>query len=348
MSKIKVIQQVLDPSGSGGVSAEYRALQQSALLDDYAFIPMILMTPHRGVNFKDISFYYRFLKEHPGDIVHIRGAAPDGLNAVIAAKLAGKGKILVSVHGMYSDLVYISPLKRWISYHMVENMIFRLADGISCVCKAAHERERFAKYRKKMLPYVYNRMPDYSGCEKKQIRQQIRQELGLDDDTPVGVYVGRVTREKGLDYLSQALKCVPENCRVLIVGDGTYLQEMQSECNNHVFFLGEQKNIHRYLFAGDFFIQPSLHENHSIALLEAAAAGLPMIATDVGGNGEIVKNGVNGVLVPPADVGKLREAICTFCVGFHGTQQPDYNEYAADSVDQSLHQAYQVLLGGEL
>lgn len=355
MSKIKVVQQVLDPSGSGGVSAEYRALQRSQLLTGYRFIPMILMNPHNGVNFRDIRFYYRFLKQNPGDIVHIRGAAPDGLNAVIAAKLAGRGKILVSVHGMYSDLVYISPLKRWISYHIIENLIYGMADGISCVCMAAHERRRFDKYRKKMLPHVYNRMPDYSGFDKAQLRQQMRRELGLDDSLTVGVYVGRVTREKGLAYLAKALESLPAHCRVLVVGDGDYLQEMKAACGSQVIFLGEQKDVYRYLFAGDFFIQPSLHENHSIALLEAAAAGLPMIATCVGGNAEIVRDGENGVLVPPGDAEKLRDAICAFCNDSQLIQQLkdrsaqlDYGEYSDPAVDQSLDRVYRMLMGGEL
>lgn len=354
MSKKKVIQQVLDPSGSGGVSAEYRALQHSQLLKGYAFVPMILMHPHNGVNLRDIGFYYRFLRKNSGDIIHIRGAAPDGLNAVIAAKLAGKGKILVTVHGMYSDLVYIHPVKRWISYHIIEALTFRLADGISCVCAAANQRERFHKYRKKMLPYVYNRMPDYSVYDKEQIRQQMRRELGLEDGAPVGVYVGRVTKEKGLDYLAKALETIPEHCRILVVGAGDYLQEMKAACGKQVIFLGEQKDVYRYLFAGDFFIQPSLHENHSIALLEAAAAGIPMIATDVGGNAEIVHDGINGTLVPPGDAEKLREAICRFCADIQlkaqltaKSKHLDYREFADISVDQSLDQVYQMLLNGE-
>ena len=354
MDKKRVIQQVLDPSGSGGVSAEYRALQHSQLLKGYEFIPMILMNPHKGVNLKDIRFYYDFLKKNPGDIIHIRGAAPDGLNAVIAAKLAGKGKILVTIHGMYSDLVYIHPVKRWISYHLIEALIFGVADGISCVCSAANQRERFRKYRKKMLPYVYNRMPDYSRYDKEQIRRQMRQELCLDDDVKVGVYVGRVTREKGLDYLAKALENIPKNCRVLVVGDGAYLEDMKAACTEQVIFLGEQKDVYRYLFAGDFFIQPSLHENHSIALLEAAAADIPMIATDVGGNAEIVRDGINGKLIPPADAEKLRDAIYAFCTDVQLTEQLqtqskclDYAEFTNASVDYCMNQVYQMLLGGE-
>lgn len=314
--KIKVLQQVLDPSGSGGVSAEYRALQKSSLTDKYDFEPMILMNCHNGINIKDIKFYYKKIRESNPDIVHIRGAAPDGLNAVLAAKLARRGKILVTVHGMYSDLVYIHPLKRWISKHVIERLTFGLADGISCVCKAADQRDKFDKYRCKMLPVVYNRLPDYSAYDGERIRKKVRQELQLSEDTVVGLYVGRVTKEKGIEYLKTALETLdkqwPENFAMLIVGDGQYLTELQDSCeqlehSENVICLGNQREVQRYLFASDFFVLPSLHENHSIALLEATAAGLPIVATDVGGNREIVKDA--GILIESRNSNELLHAI---------------------------------------
>ena len=64
-----------------------------------------------------------------------------------------------------------------------------------------------------------------------------------------------------------------------------------------------------FLFASDFFIQPSLHENHSIALLEAMAAHLPAIATNVGGNTEIIESSITGILVQPFSEVELYDAI---------------------------------------
>ena len=82
----------------------------------------------------------------------------ESLNAVLGAKLSGRGKILVTVHGMFSDLVYYSPIKRWVCRHVVEPMIFGLSDGISCVYEQASQRDVFRRYKKKMLPFVYNRL----------------------------------------------------------------------------------------------------------------------------------------------------------------------------------------------
>lgn len=360
--KIKVLQQVLEPSGSGGVSAEYRALQQSSLCEQIEFEPMILMQCHNGVNLHDIRFYYRRIRESKPDIVHIRGAAPDGLNAVIAAKLARRGKILVTVHGMYSDLVFINPLKRWISRNIIEKLIFGLADGISCVCRAANDRSIFDKYRRKMLPFVYNRMPDYSIHDREDFHTQVREELKLPADALVGIYVGRVTKEKGLTYLAEALHKLdevwPDNFYLLVVGDGNYLAAFQSNCarltnRDRMVFLGNRSDVYRYLFAGDFFIQPSLHENHSISLLEAAAAGLPMIATDVGGNGEIVSDGENGVLIEPRSAEALESAIQRMLTDTafrenlsQNSRSLSYPQYTNEAVDRQLEVVYQKILKG--
>lgn len=70
MKKIKVLHQVLDPSGVGGVSAEFRALKRSRLSEKYDFDAMILKNFHSGVNFHDIKFYYKRIKEIKPDIVH--------------------------------------------------------------------------------------------------------------------------------------------------------------------------------------------------------------------------------------------------------------------------------------
>lgn len=308
MNKIKVLQQVINPVGIGGVTAEYQSLINSDISREYEFIPMVLPKCHNGISIADIKFYLKKIKESKPDIIHIRGAAPDGLNAVIAAKIYGKAKILVTVHGMYSDLVYISGFKRWICKHVIERLIFSLSDGISCVCKSASERAIFKRYKKKMLPFVYNRMPIYNSKDFNEIRDLVRKSLNIPQNACVGVYVGRITREKGIGYLLSALlkldkEWIP-NSYILMVGDGDYLKEFvkavsELQHKNNVIVVGSKSNVRDYLFASDFFIQPSLHENHSIALLEAMAAHLPAIATDVGGNSEIVKENFFGKLIEP-------------------------------------------------
>lgn len=356
MARVKVLHQVLNPSGAGGVSAEFRALQNSSLSETYEFQSLILYDFNAGVNIKDIVFYYRKIKEYQPDIVHIRGAAPDGLNAVIAARLAGGCKVLTSVHGMYSDMVYYNSLKKWMSKNIIEYAIFSLSHGISCVCRNASDRIYFDRYRAKMLPYVYNRIPQYDLTRKEDYRKAIRQKYMIADNDIICLFVGRMTREKGLLVVEKMLEQhnqFPANLVFLFVGDGDYKDLFEEHCshfNSRIIFAGMQRDVEYYYMASDFFLQPSLHENHSIALLEACAAGIPSVATDCGGNSEIVSHQKTGLLVPVNDSEALSNAILDMLkpkkleMFTKNVYEADYTKFSNEECDKALDQVYKVIL----
>lgn len=351
---ITVAQQVLDPKGIGGVSSEYNALMKSSLTSKYNFVPVILRDIKPGLDFSTMKFYYRSYKNIKPDIIHIRGAAIDSLNAIIPAFFYSKAKILVTVHGMYSDLVYISKLKKFISKNIIEKLIFSLSDGISCVYEKAQDRKIFKKYRKKMLQYVYNRGKNFD--QLFQNRNLYRKELNVEDDEIIGVYIGRITKEKGIDILLKALKKIEnKNFKFFIVGDGQFLNEakkyvIEENMKEKVFFLGAQNDIYRYLIAGDIFVQPSLHENHSISLLEAAASKISIICTDVGGNKEIVCD-KGGVIISSNNIDQLVGAIKELISNEQKRKEYSTNEYNYQKekfndkvVDYQLDKLYQQLL----
>lgn len=357
MEKVKVLQQVLDPSGIGGVSAEFRALKASKLSEKYEFQSMVLSDFRPGVNIHDILFYYKEIIKQKPDIVHIRGAAIDGLNAVIATKMARHCKVLTTVHGMYSDLVYISPLKKWIAKNVIERLIFRLSDGISCVCKTAERRKYFDRYRSKMLPYVYNRMPKYDLSDQVLVRKEVREQYGIRDNDVVCIYVGRMTKEKGLKTLEATFEILSEKnlnrLVFLFVGDGDYRETFEYNCKKYsirTIFAGMQQEVSRYYKASDFFILPSLHENHSIALLEACAAKIPSVATDCGGNGEIIYDGFSGILVPIDNAERLSDAIIELLKPSvltyykRNMQTLTYEQFSNAACDNALDTVYQQIL----
>ena len=359
MKRIRVMQQALDPTGYGGVSVEYRALMASADLGEkYEFIPLILKDHFKGINIRAIKFYYQNIKKEQPDMVHVRGAAIDGLNAEIAVKLAGKAKLLVCVHGMYSDMVNFHPVKKWIARHIIEPLCFMLADGISCVYEEGANRSRYRKYQRKMLPHVYNRMPDYSQYDVDGNRVEFRKQYQIPDDAVVGVFCGRVTKEKGLEYLVEMFdglqECWPEKLHFVIVGDGDYRAQMEEACRPYsanVHFTGSATDVRPALAASDFFVFPSLHENHSIALLEAMEMKLPCVATNVDGNPEIVKDGKFGILIEPYNVQQLEAAVIKMLLPDVREQFAaeikaySFAEFKNDAIDKQLDRVYQILLG---
>ena len=358
MKKVKVIQQIMSP-GYGGVSTEFNALKKSQLNAEFEFVPLILEKPHRGINLHDILFYYHRIKEEKPDIIQIRGAAVDGLNAEIAAKIAGNSKILVCVHGMYSDFVYYNLLKKLIARFIVEPLCFKLADGISCVYRECSKRNNFKNYKNKMLPFVYNRIPTYDSVNYNETRKAVRQRYGIPKNATLGIYCGRVTKEKGLNYLLEALISLSQawdnNQHIIIVGDGDYMYDFKNELSDNtvlkkmIHFTGVQKDVSSILAASDYFLMPSLHENLSIALLEAVAMKLPCIATNVGGNTEIVNSKI-GIIIEKKNINQLANAIKmmwskeTRDYFVKNLNNEDFSKFSDKNVDQQLRDVYTQLL----
>jgi glycosyltransferase involved in cell wall biosynthesis len=132
----------------------------------------------------------------------------------------------------------------------------------------------------------------------------------------VGV-VAHLSREKGIHYLVEAASLIPEvhrDIRFVIVGEGTCLPELKQLVQEKGLepcfqFLGFRTDVAGLMRSFDIFALPSLSEGLSSAILEAMASSLPVVASDVGGIPELIKNGENGLLVTPADPVSLAAAI---------------------------------------
>lgn len=142
-------------------------------------------------------------------------------------------------------------------------------------------------------------------------------ELGLPAATRVIGTVGRLNWAKDHASLIRAFAALLRSdgqCALVIVGDGSLRTELQALVDSEgvtgrVFLLGDRSDVAECLRGFDVFVLSSLTEGYSIALLEACAAGLPIVATDVGGNREIVRDGVNGLVVAARAPAQLRDAL---------------------------------------
>jgi glycosyltransferase involved in cell wall biosynthesis len=134
---------------------------------------------------------------------------------------------------------------------------------------------------------------------------------------PRVIVVANLIRYKGHEFFLAAwrevLKRFPQ-AAASIVGEGperAHLERLTHELGlaGSVEFLGRRRDVEALLSNADVYVQPSLQEGSSNAVLEAMAAGLPVIVTAVGGNSEAVSDGVTGVLVPPSDSAALGRAM---------------------------------------
>jgi len=148
---------------------------------------------------------------------------------------------------------------------------------------------------------------------------EAKRALGLDPERPVVGTVGRLEARKGQDQLLTATATMRMHAdgrapQVVVVGDGPTRQALEAQARalgicEEVRFLGGQADVRPALRAMDVFVLPSREEGMSNAILEAMAAGRPVVATDVGGNGEILADGRTGVLVPGGDCDAMAAAI---------------------------------------
>jgi glycosyltransferase involved in cell wall biosynthesis len=133
----------------------------------------------------------------------------------------------------------------------------------------------------------------------------------------IAVLANMYSRVKGHTCLVAAARivCASEPHAIfLLIGDGPERRQLEAQVrdaglDNNIVFLGRRTDIPELLACCDLSVMPSESEAFPNALLESMSAGLPVVATNVGGSTEIIENGINGMLVPPGDPEKLAAAV---------------------------------------
>jgi glycosyltransferase involved in cell wall biosynthesis len=161
------------------------------------------------------------------------------------------------------------------------------------------------------LQVIHNGIP--AAAFSRPANAGLRGCLARESDRPIVLTVARLDAQKGLGYLLEAAAQVPE-AQFVIAGDGPERASLEAQASalglaKRVDFLGYRSDTADLLAACDLFVLPSLYEGLPLSVLEAMAAGKPVIATAIGGTDEAITPGQTGLLVPPADPAALGGAI---------------------------------------
>ena len=245
------------------------------------------------------------------EIVHTYGFYAN-VFAIPAAKLARRP---VTVAAVRDTGVYLTPVMQ-----RFQKAACRLADCVIANSNAVRDWLINDGLNTKRIRVIRNGIAIPSEREGTG-SSRIRKELGIPFDAPVVATVCRLTPSKGLEDLLQAAvrvtACLP-TVRFLIAGTDLsqpgYKVELERytddlKLTGNVHFLGERSDVFNILSESDLFVLPSLSEGLSNVLLEAMTASLPVVATDVGGNPEVVEQGKTGLLVPARNVDELTAAM---------------------------------------
>lgn len=264
----------------------------------------------------------RLIRREKYDVVHTHSSKA-GVLGRLSAWLC-RVPVIVYTPNAFAFLGARHRLQAWL-YCSIERWLgWRCTDMLICVSRsemALAEQLRLASAE--CLALVENTVDvrGFTQALEPVSANGFRLAMGIDPTRPVVGFVGRLARQKGVEYLIGAARQVvaaagwgTENAVFLLVGEGeleSAVRRMVAETHleDRVVLAGYRPDIPQVLAALDVVVLPSLYEGLPYTLMEAMAAGRAVLATDVGGNRDLVEHGKTGLLVPPRNVGALADAM---------------------------------------
>jgi len=250
----------------------------------------------------------KYCKKHNIDLIHAHQCTP-WFYAALSRLLYSSPKLLFEEHGRHYPERY-SWKKNIINRWFIQKLTTKI------VAVSADVRQRLVKYEGVSLnriDVVYNGVSPPPPISKDQ-REVLRRQLSIKPEDFVIGTVGRLDAIKNIPLLLKALadvqhaqtsgkKSLKGSLKGLLVGDGPERHQLQKiavslNIEESTIFAGYRKDATDLLQCMDLFVLCSFSEGTSMALLEAMAAGIPAIVTDVGGNPELITNNVNGWVIP--------------------------------------------------
>lgn len=267
-----------------------------------------------GTVYKQVK---KLMKDNEYDFVHCHSPI-GGLIARMAGKVT-RTKVIYTAHGFH--FYKGAPLKNWFIYYPVEWLFAHWTDTLITINQEDYvfaQRHMHAK-RVVYVPGVGVDLGKYrqSAVEKLDRRAFVRQELGITVDDWVLVYVAELNQNKNqsslLDMLYELLKN-KQNVRLLLVGTGNAEKMLKEKSMNlslydHVIFAGYRSDIPAILAASDIAVPSSKREGLPLNVIEAMAAGLPVVAYDNRGHRSIISDGINGYLVAKGNDALMSERV---------------------------------------
>jgi glycosyltransferase involved in cell wall biosynthesis len=264
----------------------------------------VFQIPKRGpIDFAFLGALRAFLARGRFDVIHAFSFTGE-LWVTLARLLAPRAALVTSIRSVYDW--YTGPqwaAKRWVTRRS------QLVVANSEV--AARYTESRLGLPEGAIRVVYNgtALPEPAAAEE---RERERAELGIEPGTVAALFVGRLVPLKNVPVLLRAVARLGDGARLLLLvaGDGPARSALENEARNlglgtRVRFLGNRPDGRRLMEAADIIVLPSFQEGLSNAILEAMAAGRPVVASRVGGNGELVEEGATGLLFPSDDAEAL-------------------------------------------
>lgn len=316
-------------------------------------------SPYSLSNVKALNQLIKVMRENKFSLVHVHTPV-GGFLGRLAARITNTKPVLYTAHGFH--FYKGAPLKNWILYYTMEKIAAHWTDGLITMNEEDFNiAKKFKLRRKDTVFYVHGVGIDIEKyfINDDEKRKKLREELGFSEDDILILTVAEINTNKNHKQVIDAIKALRDyysNVYYLIVGTGEKEKELKnyvlfSNLGDRIKFLGYRKDIPEILNAVDIFALTSLREGLPRAIMEAIAAGKPIVATNVRGNRDLVVDGVNGYLVPVNDVEATAKAIAKLAsnkilrtkMGEEGKKI--IRDYAIEKVLKEMDEVYSLYLG---
>lgn len=265
-----------------------------------------------GFDFDAIKKLAGYIKSFNPDVVHTHNLVCNYYLAFAKIAAVSKVPLINTRHGIGREKTNIKEL----ALYGMSLSTTRWVVGVCNVTRDKLKRE-FSIFSQKIVTVHNGIIFDKFKQKNSASKQSFLKQLGIKSNPVLITIVARLNPVKNHALLLQAFGTLQKqnlDCYLVVIGGGELMSTLRQQSSelklqNKVIFLDDRKNVADLLSAMDVFVLCSKREGYSISLLEACASGLALIATDVGGNKEIV-NYDNGLLIPSEDVTALSEGLC--------------------------------------
>lgn len=308
-------------------------------------------------HFLDVSAalkLFQYLKKNKFDIVH----SHCGQFACVLAKLAGIKTVIETRHGLY---LYFDQVDR---ISLFKHYITRLkATLVDLTLTVSMEDETLLtgifKIKKNKVKYIRNGIAINEIIKNNTKLEQITDELEIQKGCKIVGTVSRFSDEKGIIYFIKSIKKIKKlytNSHFVIVGDGPLKEELYKEVQkenigNFITFTGYRHDALAIMSIFNVFVLPSLCEGMPYTLLEAMALKIPIVASNIFGNKELVINNDSGFLIEPKDIDAIAKSVFTLIknpqkakkMGEAGFKRVEQN-FTAEKMTKEIEQTYLELI----
>jgi glycosyltransferase involved in cell wall biosynthesis len=279
--------------------------RESDLIKTIGDVEHIDLASKRLVDPAALQRLINLIKERNIDVIHAQ--LQDATVFAALARLFTHTPIVITRHLMEDDRKNIRRrLRNRVERFTISSSVARVISVSDAALEAYVQKLQLPRQR---FTTVYNGI-DLERFKPDADKPAMRKQLKLPEDKPLIAMVGVMRGAKGHDVAIEAARKLP-NAHFLLIGDGAQRPQYEEQAKGltNVHFLGQRMDVPDILSASDILILPSDMEALPTVLIEAGAAGLPCVSSDVGGASEIVKDGETGILIPPRNPEALATAL---------------------------------------